>query len=216
VETEWRGDLTAAEYLADDRARLRAGRPVAAAGRLTDTSISVGVSVRIDPGLTETAARRGWPILRRSSGGTALLHRPGELLWSLVLPRDDPRAGRGFVRAYATLGAPVVAALADAGIAAAWGPALSLSDRFCLFGARGELLRVDGRALGGAAQHLSGAALLHHGTLNVSVDRTAIADLFGVDAGALRDRLTALEELRPTASAERIGRAALLRWASFA
>lgn len=214
MRTVWLGRVTALEYLARDRAELAEGRGAALAGTLTDTTVSVGVGFRRTEAIDRRAAARGWPVLRRSSGGAALLHRPGDLLWSVVLPRADPRVGRDFVRAYGRLGAPLVAALAARGIPAAWSPALGLSDTLCLFGPRGELLTVGGRALGGAAQHLGALALLHHGSVGFAVDRAALAELFDLDPGLLDRRLTAVGELAEGVSAEAIGRALLERWAS--
>jgi lipoate-protein ligase A len=212
VETEWVGTVTAAEYLRGDLVRWTEGRPLARCGVLSDTTVSVGVAVKVPPQLDEQCARRGWPLLRRSSGGTGLLHRPGDLFWSVVLPRSDPRVGRGFVRAYGRYGRPVVDALASAGIESRWAPAFALSERFCLLGSRGEVLVSGDRALGGAAQHLSANVLLHHGLIAAGLDRPAITELFDVPRAVLEERLTSVEELRGERGLESVGRKILATW----
>ena len=213
MDAEWLGEVRAEAFLEGERRRLAEGRARAVAASLVDTSISVGVAMPVPEGLRALAGGRGIPVLRRSSGGTALLHRRGDLLWSVVLPREDPRVGRSYVRGYGRLGAPLVGALADHGIEADWGEALALSDSFCLFGPRGQVLRSADRALGGAAQHLSAGHLLHHGVVNGSVDRQSLEDLFGVAREHLRDRLTGLDELAPRVRGVDVGRSLVRRWA---
>jgi lipoate-protein ligase A len=214
VEIEWAGRLRAEEYLRGDLERLSAGRPVARAGLVTDTTVSLGIAVRASPTLQALCQERGWPILPRTTGGSGLLHRPGDLLWSVVLPRDDPRVGRGFVRSYGRYGGPMVAALNRAGINAAWVPAFDLSDRYCLFGGRGEVLGVGDRALGGAAQQLTARGLLHHGVVGSDLDRAALARLFEVAPALLAERLTSFRESGGSEDLEAIGRHALDLWAS--
>ncbi|HTT25487.1 MAG TPA: hypothetical protein VMH90_00800, partial [Thermoplasmata archaeon] len=201
-----------AAYLARDQERLARGDLSVHAGTLSDTSVSVGVAMPISPVIEAICAKRGWPIHRRSSGGTALLHRPGDLLFSVLLPAGDPRIGRGFVRAYGRYGAPLVRALATAGVEARWTTAFALSDQFCLFGPRGDVLAVGERALGGAAQHLTKAGLLHHAVVGASLDRGALAALFGVPDRLLADRLTAFGECAGTADLAEVGRTALRYW----
>lgn len=213
METHWEGRVRASEYLRRDVELLASARPTARAAILVDTSISIGVAVRVPPSLTEVSERQGWPILRRSTGGTGLLHRPGDLLWSLILPSEDPRVDRGFVRSYGRFGAPIVEALQWAGVDAGWAAALGLSDRFCLFGGRGEVLAVGDRALGGAAQHRTRDGLLHHGAVGAEVDRTALQALFDVPAQLLSERLTAYEECHGSGDLASVGRRALYGWA---
>ena len=206
---EWLGEMSAADYLAVDQARVRDGRAGAWAAELSDTAISVGVACRLPTAVVARATAAGWPILRRSTGGTALLHRPGDLAWSRLLPRDHPSVGRDYVRAYGRLGAPVVAGLANAGIAADWGDPVATSSVFCLFGPRGSVLRVGAAVLGGAAQRLTPRWLLHHGVLNGSVDRPELATLFDLPAQEVARKLTALEELPHTGTLTDLGRAVL-------
>lgn len=213
MRVDWLGAVPAAAFLAQDLRRLGEGGPSAAAAVVTDTTISVGVAMRVPEELERSAAALEIPILRRSTGGTGLLHRPGDLLWSVVLPRDDPRVGRDYVRAYGRLGGPIAGALRAAGVPAGWTASPGLSDRFCLFGPRGEVLAAGPRVLGGAAQHLRRGALLHHGVVGHWVDRPLLGRLFGVDERSLSERLGSTEEAGLAGPLEGVGRAMLARWA---
>lgn len=158
-------------------------------------ALSVGVAMRIDPSLIDRANDRGLPVVARATGGTAVLLAPGDLLWSIVLPRGDPRAGPSLTAAYAHLGEPLVALLSRHRVRAAWEPAIGLSRVWCLLGDRGRVLRCGDRIVSGAAQHLTRVALLHHGTLPRRVDRALHRALFPGSEPAILDRLVGTEEL---------------------
>jgi lipoate-protein ligase A len=125
------------------------------------------------------------------------LHAPGDLVWSLVLPRSDFRVGRDFSKAYARLGAGPVRFLDALGVQAAWRPPLGLQTECCLLSGRGSVLTVAGRALGGAAQHITGAALLHHGVLPYRLDPSRLQALFDLSPEVVERSLIGLEEVAP-------------------
>jgi lipoate-protein ligase A len=140
-----------------------------------------------------------------------VLHAPGDLSWTVVLPRRDPRVGRSYVTAYARLGEGVVRFLEAAGVRARWDPSSGTSSSYCILGPRGYVLAVGHRILGGAAQHLTREALLHHGFVPRTLDRALVGRIFDLPAVGEVDRLTCLEELglRDPAGqqAERLARA---------
>src|SRR5208282_5648586 len=122
----------------------------------------VGVGVPPDAAYLQRAAGARIPAVRRTTGGSGLLHAPGDLAWSIVLPRADPRVGKDYVHAYPRLGAGVVDFLSERGVAAKWVDPPGTDPDYCLLSARGSVLALEGKVLGGAAQHLAGGALLHH------------------------------------------------------
>ncbi len=128
----------------------------------------------------------------------------------MVVPREDPKVGRDFVRAYARLGDGVVRFLRSHHVSAEWTAPPNLSAGYCVLSGRGEVLAVGPRALGGAAQHLSRTALLHQGMIPLEVDRGRIAELFDLPAAMLSERLTGLRELGvrdpPAALAQELAR----------
>ncbi|MCI4317614.1 MAG: hypothetical protein L3J96_03670 [Thermoplasmata archaeon] len=188
--------MSAAEFIAEDERRLSAAQPVVRAALLTDRSVSLGVGQRSDSPSARRAQSCGVPVVRRSSGGLGLLHAPGDVLWSVVLPRGDPLVGRDFTCAYPRLGAGVVDALGELGITASWADPLSLpGTEYCLLGPRGRVLLAGGRALGGAAQHLTRNALLHQGVVAARLDLSALQEIFGITAAVATRQLTSMSAL---------------------
>jgi hypothetical protein len=91
---------------------------------------------------------------------------------------------------------------------------LDLSPIFCLFGPRGSVLTAGGRAIGGAAQHLTSDRLLHHGVVQAGVDRGALAELFDLPEPLLLERVSGVHEFAPQADMRSIGRGLLSVWRS--
>jgi lipoate-protein ligase A len=192
-----------AENVRADEAILRRGAVGARVAVLDDVTVSVGVGVTPSSPYLARARAAGLPVVRRTSGGTGLLHAPGDLAWTVVLPRRDPRVGGSYVTGYPRLGAGAVRFLGAAGIRARWVPSSGSSTSYCTLGGRGHVLVVGDRILGGAAQHLTGNALLHHGILPRTLDRPMIERLFDLPAAGAVDRLTCLEELGCSEPSER-------------
>jgi len=184
-----------AEEFAEDARLLRAGTPAVRVAMLGDAAVSYGVGVRDDASYLAMAKAAGLAVARRTTGGTGVLHAPGDLAWTVVLPKGHPAAGRDYVHAYARLGAGAVRFLHDRGVTAAWGAPPGVSDDFCFLSARGEVLATGARVVGGAAQHVTRDALLHQGVLPLHVDRRWIQMLFGLPAPLLAERLVGLREL---------------------
>ncbi|MDE1838029.1 MAG: lipoate--protein ligase family protein [Euryarchaeota archaeon] len=182
------------EVISGDEELLRRGSPVVRVGRFREPVVSVGVSQKGSEPFVDRAAEAGLPVVRRVSGGGPLLHGPGDLFWSLVLPRAHSLAGAGFVRNYARLGAGWTTFLATHGISAGWTSPPASNEGYCLLSSRGEVLASDGRVLGGASQHVTQRALLHHGVVNCALDRDLLSRIFGLQREELA-LLTSLEEL---------------------
>lgn len=187
--------ITSEENERRDEAALRRGSLSVRAATLSDRSLSIGVGVHPGTAWVEHARSRGIPIVHRSTGGTGVLHVPGDLVWSVILPRNDPRVGRDYSRAYARFGAGANRFLAELGIESAWTAAPARSTSCCTLGARGCVLSVGERILGGAAQHLTRDALLHHGTISVDVDRTLLRALFDLSSPSDADLLAGIRDL---------------------
>lgn len=194
--------LTCAEQIQTDEDLLKAGTPAVRVAVLTDRALSVGVGLARSSDTVLRAGARGLKVVRRGSGGTAVLHDVGDLAWTVVLPRSDPLVGGEYVRRYDRLGAGAVRFLEAYGIAGAWVPPPRLSPDYCLLGSRGQVLAARGRILGGAAQHVTGSTLLHHGILPRSLDRTLLSRVFDLTEANGLDRLTSLAELGLTEAPE--------------
>jgi lipoate-protein ligase A len=196
--------VTCSEDVRTDEAILRRAVPAVRVAVLTDRAVSYGVGVRAETAFLRRSANEGVPTVRRTTGGSGLLHVPGDLAWSIVLPRSDPRVGTDFVRAYPRLGEGVVRFLAERGIASKWTDPPGTDPEYCLLSARGSVLKHEDRILGGAAQHLASRALLHHGILPLEpLDRPLMRRLFGLSSRAVQ-QLTSLRELGVEGAAEQL------------
>jgi lipoate-protein ligase A len=183
------------EAIDADERLLRAGDRGVLVSVLVASSLSFGVSDRWPSPFAPKADAERLEVVRRTTGGTGLLHLAGDLTWSVVLPRSDPRVGRDFARAYGRLGQGAVAFLAGVGLAGAWIPAPGLAEQYCTLSGRGQVLAVRDRIVGGAAQHATANAVLHQGTISVGIDRDAIDRIFALARPGPSERLTGLREL---------------------
>ena len=176
--------------------------------------LSLGYGQRIRLADRPACRARGWQIVRRPSGGGALLHGD-ELTYCLILPpghplqRGDIRASyrrlrRGLVAGLANLGIKADGA-ADADTAGAGANPPPEHEAICYLQPAVYEVCVGGRKLIGSAQLRRRHCLLQHGSLPLTADITAIADaLVYADEAAraaakwqLRRRAIALAGLLP-------------------
>ena len=207
--------LTCAENFAADEGLLRSGGPGARVAVLSDVAVSYGVGVRENAPYLVRTRQAGVPAMRRSSGGSGVLHGVGDLVWSVVLPRVDPRVGRDFVRGYDRLGVGVIRFLERRGVEGKWGLPPDLVPGYCVLSGRGQVLFARGGVLGGAAQHLSRTSILHQGMVPRAVDRHLVERLFAFPDPSLADRLIGLRDLGVEAPSSELARelaAALQHW----
>ncbi|HKS59806.1 MAG TPA: hypothetical protein VJS68_03400 [Thermoplasmata archaeon] len=189
------GSWDAARMGEQEQQDLQAGRSGIRVGWAGVPWLSLGVAQRGVEALRQRAHSGGVEVHPRSTGGTAVLISPGDLLFSLVLRRTHPLAASPVTKGYGRLGAGACRFLERFRIRGEWSAPAGLSDLFCPLGALGSPLRADGRVLGGAAQHLTGTHVLHHGFLFRSLDRLLLGRLFGLSASVLSNELTSLSEL---------------------
>ena len=186
--------LTCAENLRRDNRALAVGAPAVRVAVLSDRTVSVGIGVPSSAPYLDRARAAGFAVERSFSGGIAVMHAAGDLAWSIVLPRDHPAVGRDYLRAYDRLGRGVQRSLADHGLATSWVPPPGLSEEYCLLGTRGLVLSAPSGIVGGAAQHRTRTALLHHGHLAMRLDREALRRIFDLEGTRGADRLSSLED----------------------
>lgn len=192
------GDVGAVDveaFVADDERCLASAVPAARVGVVRRPALSFGVGHRPAAAVQARARQRGWELVARRSGGTGLYHAPGDLVWSIVLPRTDPRVGRDYARAYGRLGRALSEWLERRGLPARWAPASGAMPPYCLLNGLGQTLQVDGRALAGAAQHTTRSAMLHHGVVCGTLDPEAIASVFDAPRALVEAHLTGVRAL---------------------
>ena len=159
--------------------------------------------------------RRGIEVVRRPTGGRALLHG-SDLTYSIALPRPDGPAG-GVDALYVQLASGLVAGLSRLGVTAEVAHHRGETGPACFSSLRGSDLRVGGRKLVGSAQvHRDGAVLQHGSVLlrRLDFDETDVLVMPDGEREAQRRHLRAstvtLAELGVDASVEAV--AAALTW----
>ena len=152
--------------------------------------------LRVDRPALVLGSTQAWPpsapvggsveVVRRRSGGGAVLMRPGELLWvDVVVPVGDPRWTADVGRAFWWLGEAWVAALEAVGVGGArWhdGPLVRtpLSAAVCFAGlGPGEVTRAGRKMVGMSSRRRRDAALFQCAAL-LSWDPAATADALGL------------------------------------
>jgi lipoate-protein ligase A len=112
---------------------------------------------------TDACARHGVEVVRRPTGGRALLHG-GDVTYAAVFPRPPGEAG-GVDAVYEWLAGGLIAGLARLGVAAAVARHEGPAGPVCFAGQQGADLRVGDRKLCGSAQVRKGPAVLQHGSV---------------------------------------------------
>ncbi len=149
-------------------------------------TVSLGYFQSYAEFLAQPPAVRAMPVVRRLTGGGAIIHRD-ELTYSLTLPIDHPLVAGNPTRLYDVLHAAAIEALAGLGIAAGRagcndppnaqrGPFLCFERRHCA-----DVVVGPHKVLG-SAQRRTATAILQHGSLQLAeIGRTndprLIADL---------------------------------------
>ncbi len=114
------------------------------------------------------AAADGLDIVRRITGGRALLH-DGELTYSVTAPIGPP-FGQGLADTFLVIAGVIVSALRSAGIDAQLGSAkragaASSMSSPCLVSTSRHEITAGGKKISGSAQRRTGGAFIQHGSI---------------------------------------------------
>ena len=165
-------------------------------------TLVLGSSQRDDAVDWDRAARRGVEVVRRRSGGSAVLVEPGAAVWvDVTIPAGDPLWDQDVGRAFHWLGAAWVEVLAAGGLAACWydGPMRrgAWSDKVCFAGLGPGEVTVDGRKVVGLSQRRTREGVLFQCCAAVRWEPERILDLLALDDA---DRARAAGELAAVAA----------------
>jgi lipoate-protein ligase A len=142
--------------------------------------LSLGYTQPVSEADRARLAARGWDLVRRMTGGRAILHTD-ELTYSVALPADNPIVTTDIVESYRRLSGALVAGLqrlgadpqadkrADGHRSASTGPV-------CFEVPSHYEITIDGKKLVGSAQVRKFGAVLQHGSLPLEGDITRICD----------------------------------------
>lgn len=194
---------SAAANMAKDEALLDAGGPVLRLYGWRPAAVSLGRAQGPDAVDDEAVRALGLDVVRRSTGGGAILHEEDEVTYAVVLPLD--RVPRDLPASFAHLSAGVVEALRALGLApdVASGPSRA-DEALCYLRHQGTNVFVGGRKISGGAQRRTSTAVLQHGTVIVSRDAARWARVFRADAEEIREKVTSLADEGVRVSREKL------------
>lgn len=131
-------------------------------------------------------AAQGWDVVRRPTGGRAVLHAGDEVTYSVMLPLHEAPAG--VLAAYEWLAGGLLCAYRLLGLPAELSAGRRLTDRTgaCFDAPAAHEIVCGGRKVAGSAQVRRGGYLLQHGSLPVRFDPELHARLLGLPSEAAR------------------------------
>ena len=179
---QWRliqgGPASGARNMAVDEALLveMQGCPVLRFYNWSPYCLSLGYGQRCSVVHRQGLAERGYALVRRPSGGGAILHAQ-EVTWCLVLPANHPLAAGSINEGYRRIAVVIRDAMKSLGIAALLreGDASQRTPSACLETPAWHELVVKGRKLLGCARVQRRHGLLQHGSLPLAGDVAAIS-----------------------------------------
>ena len=139
---------------------------------------------------TERLQARGWDVVRRMTGGRAILHTD-ELTYSVSGPVDEPHLAGSLLESYNRLAGALLAAVHDLGL-----PVEMKKDRVEANGAPNPVcfevpstyeITVGGKKLIGSAQARRKDGVLQHGSLPLTGDLTRICQALVFPDESARD-----------------------------
>jgi len=179
------------------------GGPVLRLYRWVRPTLSLGRFQDQDEIDHDACSRHGVDVVRRPTGGKALLHG-GDLTYAAVL--REPRGSAGSVDGvYRLLARPLIEGLAAVGIDARVAHHDGPAGPVCFATQQGADLRVGDRKVCGSAQVRHDGVVLQHGSIllrRLAIDETTLVH-GDLDRAQLRAATVTLEELgvRPDARA---------------
>jgi lipoate-protein ligase A len=198
---------TGAQNMARDEALLSAARPAVRVYGWRPACVSLGYAQPDGVVRAEAALRLGVDVVRRPTGGGALLHEQDELTYAVVLPRSLVPAD--MAASYRLMAGGVRDALEALGVPAAFAEGHGGDQDLCYMREQGISITADGRKISGGAQKRTRDAVLQHGTLLVTRDATRLAALFGGTAEAVEARTTCIADYRDPPSWSTVAEAVL-------
>jgi len=183
------------DNMARDEALLATGEPIARLYGWRPACVSIG-RAQTEGDVDLAAARaQGIDVVRRATGGGAILHNEDEITYAIVVPLDHPGLPRDIAGSFGHLSAPVVQALQHLGLPAELESVPdNTRETLCYVRRQGTNIVVGGRKISGGAQRRSDRAVLQHGTVIVRRDEERMATLFRTDRAQIEARVTSLAE----------------------
>lgn len=158
--------------------------------------VSLGRNQKEDFLNYEFLKQKGIDIVRRLTGGRALLHDK-ELTYSYICPVEFLRHGESVTESYKEISQFLIEKFAKIGIPLEFGTQKAVKTKFdyCMLISTGADLCYEGKKLIGSAQCRKNGYILQHGSILLDYDRELLEGIFRerVDAS----EITCLKEIKP-------------------
>ncbi len=162
---------------------------------------------------------RGWHVVRRPTGGRAILHTD-EITYAVIAPHSEPRMAGGVLESYQVISSALLRALNNLGL-----PAQSTShpqaqsgydpcDPICFEVPSNFEITVHGKKLIGSAQARKKEGVIQHGTLPLYGDLARISQVLVFQDEA--ERLRAGERLLSRANTVESALGRVISWVRIA
>jgi lipoate---protein ligase len=186
---------TGAHNMARDLELLAEGVPTVRLYGWTPACVSLGYPQPESDVDLEAAREFGIDVVRRPTGGGAILHEEDEVTYGVVLPRT--MGPSDLFGSYRFIANGVIETLRELGIASAFQEGHTGRDPLCYLREEGVSVVVDGRKISGGAQKRTKTAILQHGTILLSRRADVLARLFRVDIERVESGIACIEDFRP-------------------
>ena len=163
--------------------------------------------------------QRGWEIVRRATGGRAILHTD-ELTYSVIAPLDEPRVAGSILESYNRLAQALLLAVKTLGLpvemkedvshAASHASSLTYANPVCFEVPSTYEITVNGKKLIGSAQARKKEGVLQHGSLPLNGDLARICQVLVFENETARENASRRLLDRATTVESALGR--LVSW----
>lgn len=132
---------------------------------------------------------RGWEVVRRATGGRAILHID-ELTYSVIAPNDEPRVAGGVLESYNRLAQALLLAVKNLNLPVEMKEGKTdgtgTTNPICFEVPSTYEITVDGKKLIGSAQARRKEGVLQHGSLPLTGDLARICQALAFESEAAR------------------------------
>ncbi|NJP37647.1 lipoate--protein ligase family protein [Alkalicoccus luteus] len=163
-------------------------------------SLSLGYFQRVDRDIdTEAVKHHGAGLVRRPTGGRAVLHED-ELTYSIIVKEDHPGIPAGITEAYRVLSGGLLLGFKNMGLEAGFSIPRTEEEKADLKSPRSAVcfdapswyeMVVNGRKIAGSAQTRQKGVILQHGSIIRSFDEEKLFDMFLFKSEKIRRRMQA-------------------------
>jgi lipoate-protein ligase A len=206
---------------------IEGGPPVVRFYTWRPATLSLGVNQHAGEVDADECRRLGFGLVRRLTGGRAVLHQH-ELTYSVIARENDPRVSGGVIESYRKISSALVDGLKALGVEVAMaepnsavyravaarrqpeGPqaegAAENNAAICFDVASAYEITAGGKKLVGSAQARRGGAILQHGSILLDIDWDAWVSVFSYAGDAGKQRAYEKLPTRMTSLRHKLGR----------